>query len=183
MSQRDINKLRDVGLYAERLAEMHLFEHGFNVAWPSAIDGTDLIAYDKGVTWQVQVKSCHGENQRIDTRPRNQKELRRRSCETYQYIDTFIGVNLKTDAIHVMPTWLPLPGQLSIKDLPPISANVLRCPELHCLLDAHTCDKTCKKCRPHLQAMSATDREGLLALIARCHWVAKCGKRKGRRGQ
>jgi hypothetical protein len=44
MSQRDINKLRDVGKYGERLAELHLMEHGFNVAWPIVPDGTDLIA-------------------------------------------------------------------------------------------------------------------------------------------
>ena len=184
MSQRDINKLRDVGLYAERLVELRLFEHGFNVAWPSAVDGTDLIAYDKGVTWQVQVKSCIGEQQRIDTRPRKEKARTRNSQETYEYIDTFIALNLKTNQFYVLPAWLPLPGQMTIKGMPETSPDVMRCPALRCFLDAHTCDTTCKKCRPHLQALSATDREGLLALISRCLWVAKnCGKQKGRRGQ
>lgn len=188
MSQRDINKLRDAGLYAERLVELKLFEHGFNVAWPAVTDGTDLIAYDEGVTWQVQVKCCYGTQQRIDTRHRdtrkNDKQHPKRIGAPYKYIDAFIGVSLLTDQFHVIPTWLPIPGQLSIKGLPETSPDVMRCPELHCFLDAHTCDTTCDKCLPHLQAMSATDREGLLALISRCLWVAKkCGKRKGRRGQ
>ena len=188
MSQGDINKLRDVGLYAERLAELSLFENGFNVAWPVVTDGTDMIAYDKGVTWQVQVKSCHGKQQRIDVRNRNPRAhidnptFRGR---TYEYIDTFIAVNLATNEVYTMPAWIPLPGQITIKGMTPISPDVMRCPELHCLLGAHTCDKTCNKCRPHLQAMSATDREGLLALISRCLWVSKKyrGKQKGRRGQ
>jgi len=187
MSQRDINKLRDAGLYAERLVELRLFEHGFNVAWPAVVDGTDLIAYDEGVTWQLQVKCCYGTQQRIDTRHRNTRKNEnnpKKRGTPYKFIDAFVGVSLLTNRMHVIPTWLPVPGQISIKDLPETSPDVMRCPALHCLLDAHTCDTTCNQCRPHLQAMSATDREGLLALISRCLRVAKnCGKQKGRRGQ
>ena len=66
MSRRDINKIRDVGFYGERMAEMHFLEHGFNVAWPVVTDGTDFIAYDHGQTWQIQVKTMVGEHKRID---------------------------------------------------------------------------------------------------------------------
>ena len=124
-----------------------------------------MIAYDKGVTWQVQVKSCHGKQQRIDVRNRNPRAhidnptFRGR---TYEYIDTFIAVNLATNEVYTMPAWIPLPGQITIKGMTPISPDVMRCPELHCLLDAHTCDTTCNKCRPHLKAMSATDRKDYL---------------------
>ena len=185
MSRRDISKLRDVGQYAERLVELKLFEYGVNVAWPSAVDGTDLIAYDKGVTWQVQVKSCSGKQQRVDTRARSHKKEGGDNKTGYEYIDTFFAVNLATDQFYVIPTWIPLPGQLTVKGMPETSPELMRCPPLTCLLDAHTCDTTCDKCRPHLQAMTATDREGLLALISRCLWVAKhhSDKQKGRRGQ
>jgi hypothetical protein len=157
-------------------------EHGFNVAWPIVPDGTDLIAYDKGKTWQIQVKCLTGEHQRIDTRGRFAKQ-KVSSKEDYKYIDIFMAINLVNEKIHVLPTWIQLPEQFSVKFLLETSADLIRLPQLPCLLGAHSCDKTCNKCRPHLQAMSATDREGLLALISRSHRATKRSKQKGRRGQ
>lgn len=183
MSQRDINKIRDVGFYGERMAEMHFLEHGFNVAWPVVTDGTDFIAYDHGQTWQIQVKTMVGGQKRIDLRQRNRRTLKY-AATPYQYIDAFIGIDMHDSSIHVIPAWIPMPGQLTLNGMPVTTASVLRMPKLNCFLDAHSCDTTCDKCHPHLQALSATDRDGIVALMSRSIWAAKYrGKRKGRRGQ
>ena len=183
MSLRDTNKIRDIGLYGERMAEMHLLEQGFNVAWPVVADGTDFIAYDHGRTWQIQVKTMAGHQKRIDLRNRHRRTLHNRP-DAYEYIDAFMGIDLHLGSVHVIPSWIPLPGQLSLTGMPQTSAGVLLMPKLNCFLDAHSCDKTCDECNPHLQALSATDRVGIVALMSRSILAAKYrGKRKGRRGQ
>ena len=57
------NQLAEIGTL---IIQRKLLEEGFNVASPLVTDGTDLIAYDHGRCWQLQIKTTNG--RRVDLR-------------------------------------------------------------------------------------------------------------------
>ena len=149
-------------------AQLHLLEHGFNVAMPLVPDGTDMLAYDRGLVWQLQVKTITdaGSTHYVDFRP---TRIRRTTGwqERYQYIDAYIVCDLDGGRIWtIASSWTPPGGQLSVKALPQISAGILRHLPINCEA-RHPWPGTCAECKRCNAAMSASDSAGVRTLLNR----------------
>lgn len=146
------------------VVQKHFLERGFNVALPVVQDQTDLVIYDKDLCLQAQVKSVR--TNYVDLRePSNRRK--RTHTERYQYVDVFIFCCLQTSRVWVVPSnILRGRGQLKITSYPTITADILRIPTNTCE-GGHSCPADCPECTTYLDAMSASDRPGVMAMLSR----------------
>jgi len=164
--------------------QLHLLEHGYNVAMPLVPDGTDMLAYDHGMVWQLQIKTITDidATRYVDFRV----PPKRRNSDTpdrYRYVDAYIVCDLTGDRLWtVASSWTPPGGQMLLSTVAPISAAVLRHLPINCEA-LHPWPGNCAECNRCHAAMSASDNEGVSKLLNRGRRrVAKIAtNEKGRR--
>lgn len=148
-------------------AQLHFLEHGYNIAMPIIPDGTDMIAYDHGCVWQLQIKTV-ADMQRtkyVDLRPPQPR--RSSSVNRYAYIDAYIVVDLAGDNIWTLPAaWTPPGAQVHMRTLSPISASILRHIPINCD-GLHPWPGSCAECNRCHASMSDADTAGVSTLLNR----------------
>ena len=165
-SEGSRSKQATIGEQGMLRCQLHLLDHGYNVALPVVPDGTDMVIYDRGQCWQAQVKSISTDY--VDLRePPNRSGGRSRKLERYQYVDVFIFCHVTSGNIWCIPSAiLKGRGQVKITSYPPISADVIRHTPITCE-DGHSCAKPCDECVDRRAAMTASDRRGIEAFVSR----------------
>ncbi len=168
-----------VGEAGTLLCQYHLIMHGFNVAVPVVPDGTDLIAYDQGRAWQLQVKTAE------DSRRHQAFDLRgSRKANAYQYVDAFLFCCLASQRVWCLPAQL-LEGarRIRLKGLPELPAEILRHQPTKRFPEAvHPCRTPGRRWTPDVEMLPASTRECVAALVRRggSHPQAESLKQKGR---
>ena len=149
-------------------AQLHLLEQGFNVAMPLVPDGTDMLAYDRGVVWQLQIKTITDIESTRYVDFRVPKDRRKKDMpDRYQYIDAYIVCDLTGDRLWtVAASWTPPGGQMLMSTVTPISAAVLRHLPINCE-GLHPWPGSCAECKRCHAAMPASDRVGVSKLLCR----------------
>ena len=154
-------RLGEIGML---VVQQHLLQRGFNVAVPVVQDQTDLVIYDKDICLQAQVKAVRTDY--VDLREPSPRRKRTHQ-ERYQYVDVFAFCCLETSRIWMVPSnILRGRGQLKIRSYPTITADVLRLPTNTCE-GGHSCTAVCPECTSYLDAVSASDRPGVEAMLSR----------------
>lgn len=177
-----------VGEAGTLLCQHHLIMHGFNVAVPVVPDGTDLLAYDRGRVWQIQVKTTEdcsaGKRFDLRDRPRLGRARPIRRSKRYQYIDAFMFACLSTRSIWCVPRLL-IEGRcnISLFGLPQLSAEILRHQPFTKFPEAvHPCRMHGNLWAPDVEMLPVSTRECVVALMRRggSYPQAERLKRKGR---
>lgn len=148
------------------IVQRKLLEAGFNVASPLVTDGTDLIAYDHGRCWQIQVKTTN--RNKIDLRWSSSSRRTDRFTDRYLYIDVFALVSPDNEQFGFIPAEL-LDRQRTIRtaQFPAISADVLRHQPITCGKDLHSWPRCCRECTRRHALLCESDREKIAAFLGR----------------
>lgn len=168
------------------LCQHHLITCGFNVAVPVVPDGTDLLAYDRGRVWQIQVKTAENcdTTHSFDLRCRKADRSRPGVRMRYAYIDAYMFTCLQSRAIWCLP-WPFVDGARRIRlyGLPQLPAEILRHQPIKQFPEAvHPCRMQGDRWTPDVEMLPASTRECVAALVRRGggHPQAECLKQIGR---
>jgi hypothetical protein len=175
-----------VGEAGMLLCQHHLITRGFNVAVPVIPDGTDLLAYDRGRVWQIQVKTAEdcATMQAFDLRGSRQRRSRLGPRLRYAYVDAYMFTCLRSRTIWCVP-WPFVDGLLRIRmtGLPHLPADILRHQPIKQFPEAvHPCRMQGDRWAPDVEMLPVSTRECVAALMRRggSHPQAESLKQKGR---